>query len=57
MVICVMAIMDGAFKEPIRSFLTKEESIALLKEYQDEIEKENQGISERIKQLEASGFA
>ncbi len=37
-----------------RSFLTKEERIALLKEYQDELEKEKQGIAERIKELEAS---
>lgn len=37
-----------------RSFLTKEERIALLKEYQDDLEKETQGIAERIKELEAS---
>ena len=37
-----------------RSFLTKEERIAMLKEYQDEIDKEKQGVSERIKELEAS---
>jgi hypothetical protein len=37
-----------------RSFLTKEERVALLKEYQDELEKEKQGVSERIKQLEVS---
>ena len=36
-----------------RSFLTKEEHVALLKEYQDELEKEKQGVTERIKQLEA----
>ena len=32
-----------------RSFLTKEERVALLKEYQDELEKEKQGVTERIK--------
>ena len=32
----------------------KEERIEMLKEYQDEIEKEKQGVSERIKALEAS---
>ena len=32
-----------------RSFLTKEECVALLKEYQDELEKEKQGVTERIK--------
>jgi hypothetical protein len=37
-----------------RSFLTKEERIALLKEYKDDLEKESQGVVERIKQLEAS---
>jgi hypothetical protein len=37
-----------------RSFLIKEERIALLKEYQDDLDKEKQGISERIKELEAS---
>ena len=37
-----------------RSFLTKEERIALLKEYQDDLDKEKQGVAERIKELEAS---
>jgi len=37
-----------------RSYLTKEERIALLKEYKDELEKEGQGVVERIKELEAS---
>ena len=37
-----------------RSFFSKEERIALLKEYQDELEKEKQGINERIKEIEAS---
>ena len=37
-----------------RSYLTKEERISMLKEYQDEIDKEKQGVSERIKELEAS---
>jgi len=37
-----------------RSLLTKEEHVALLKEYQDELEKEKQGVTERIKQLEVS---
>jgi hypothetical protein len=36
-----------------RSFLTKEERIALLKEYKNDLEKETQGIDERIKELEA----
>ena len=37
-----------------RSFLTKEERIALLKEYQDELETEKQGVTERIKEIEAN---
>jgi hypothetical protein len=44
----------GSGYQRARSFLTKEERIALLKEYQDELDKEMQGVSERIKQLEAS---
>jgi hypothetical protein len=38
----------------LRSFLTKEERIALLKEYKDELEKEGQGVVEKIKELETS---
>jgi hypothetical protein len=37
-----------------RSFLTKEERIELLKEYQDDLEKEKQGVAQRIRELEAS---
>ncbi|HEX2124852.1 MAG TPA: hypothetical protein VHF44_04525 [Nitrososphaeraceae archaeon] len=36
-----------------RSFLTKEERIALLKEYKNDLEKEAEGVVERIKELEA----
>lgn len=35
-----------------RNFLTKEERITLLKEYKDDLEKEVQGITERITELE-----
>lgn len=44
----------GRMFQRARSFLTKEERVALLKEYQDELEKEKQGVAERIKELEAS---
>jgi hypothetical protein len=44
----------GAGFQRARSYLTKEERIALLKEYKDELEKEGQGVVERIKELEAS---
>jgi hypothetical protein len=37
-----------------RSFLTKEERVALLREYQDDLEKEKQGVAQRIRELEAS---
>jgi hypothetical protein len=37
-----------------RSFLTKEERVSLLKEYKDDLEKEAQGVAERIKDLEKS---
>ena len=36
-----------------RNFLTKEERVELLKEYKADLEKETQGIVERIKELEA----
>jgi hypothetical protein len=45
---------SGSGYHSARSFLTKEERIALLKEYQEELDKEKQGISERIKELEVS---
>lgn len=35
-----------------RSFLTREEKVSMLKEYKDDLEKEIQGIAERIKDLE-----
>jgi hypothetical protein len=38
--------------DQVRNFLTREERIALLKEYSDGLEKEVQGIKERIKELE-----
>jgi len=44
----------GSGFQRARSFLTKEERIALLKEYQDELENEKQGVTERIKEIEAN---
>ena len=35
-----------------RGFLTKEEKIDMLKEYQGSLEKEAQGVKERIRELE-----
>ncbi len=36
-----------------RGFFTRQEKIELLREYQKDLEKEVQGVSERIKELEA----
>ncbi|HLD02592.1 MAG TPA: hypothetical protein VJC07_02750 [Candidatus Nanoarchaeia archaeon] len=35
-----------------RSFLTKEEKLEMLKEYRDSLEKELQGVTERIKEVD-----
>jgi hypothetical protein len=43
---------EGGFHKA-RSFLTREERIALLKEYKNDLERETQGVVERIKELEA----
>ena len=42
----------GIVVDQVRNFLTREERITLLKEYSDGLEKEVQGIRERIKELE-----
>jgi hypothetical protein len=38
----------------VRSFLTREEKVSMLKEYKNDLEKEIQGVTERIKTLESS---
>ncbi len=35
-----------------RSFLTKQERVTLLKEYKEDLDKESQGVAEKIKDLE-----
>jgi len=35
-----------------RNFITKAEKVEMLKEYQENLEKEVQGVKERIKELE-----
>ncbi len=35
-----------------RSFLTKQERISLLKDYKEDLDKESQGVGEKIKDLE-----
>jgi hypothetical protein len=42
----------GVGVQKARSFLTKEERISMLKEYKGDLEKEVQGVTERIKELE-----
>lgn len=42
----------GVSVSKARSFLTKDERITLLKEYKNDLEKEAQGVSEKIKDLE-----
>jgi len=37
-----------------RSFLTKEEQIQLLQEYQQDLKKEVQGVEEKIKELKVN---
>ena len=44
--------MCGSGDFGVRGFLTKEERIEMLKEYKENLEKETQGVSERIKELE-----
>jgi hypothetical protein len=43
---------DGVGVGKVRSFLTIEEKVAMLKEYKDDLEREVQGVTERIKDLE-----
>lgn len=42
----------GVSVQSARNFLTKEERISLLKEYKEELDKESQGVAERIERLE-----
>lgn len=43
---------SGFGTQKARSFLTREEKVELLKEYKNELEREAQGVSERIKEIE-----
>jgi hypothetical protein len=49
---CGSSSSSGIDVRKVRSFLTREEKVSLLKEYKDDLEKEVQGVSERIKELE-----
>jgi len=42
----------GVGVDRMRSFLTRDEKISLLKEYKENVQKEIQGITEKIKDLE-----
>jgi hypothetical protein len=43
---------NGFSTQKARSFLTREEKVEILKDYKNELEREAQGVSERIKELE-----
>jgi hypothetical protein len=43
----------GGWSYSGRSFLTKDEKLAMLKEYKEDLEKEVEGVEERIKELSA----
>ncbi len=45
---------SGFSTQKARSFLTREEKVEILKEYRNDLEKEAQGVSERIKELEVN---
>ena len=47
-------VCSTASSQRSRSFLTKEERIQLLKEYKNDLEKETQGVAEKIKELEVA---
>ena len=42
----------GVGVDRMRSFLTRDEKISLLKEYKENLQKEIQGLTEKIKDLE-----
>jgi len=42
----------GVSVQKARSFLTKEERISMLNDYKADLDKESQGVAERIKELE-----
>ena len=42
----------GVSVQKARSFLTKDERISMLKDYKADLDKESQGVVERIKELE-----
>lgn len=43
--------MDGYCCGSMRGFLTKEEKIEMLEDYKTSLEKETQGVAERLKEL------
>lgn len=42
----------GVSSQKARSFLTKEERISMLQDYKADLDKESQGVAERIRDLE-----
>jgi hypothetical protein len=48
-----MGCCGGTCSTP-RSFMTKDEKLEMLKEYQESLEHEVQGVKERIKELQSA---
>ena len=44
----------GGYSYKGRNFLTKDEKVQLLKEYNQDLEREAQGVKEKIKELEST---
>jgi hypothetical protein len=42
---------SGSWGYGVRSFLTKEEKLTMLKEYKEYLQKEVEGVEERIKEI------
>ena len=51
---CGCNVNSGHNNQRARGFLTQEEKVEILKEYQKDLERESQGVSERIKELDAN---
>ena len=49
-----MGCSCNSYEYSQRSFLTKEEKVEMLKEYQETLEKEAKGVAEKIKALQSN---
>jgi hypothetical protein len=53
---CGCNVYSGHNNQRTRGFLTEEEKFEILKEYQKDLERELQGVSERIKESDTKRF-